>query len=75
MKIAIVTVSDRASRGEYPDLSGPAIEEWLDQRSNRVRSPRPLADVRRVDAGAPAAPAPARGNRSRAPTGGGRLVA
>lgn len=29
MHIAIVTVSDRASRGEYEDLSGPAIEAWL----------------------------------------------
>lgn len=29
MKIAIVTVSDRASRGEYPDLGGPEIEAWL----------------------------------------------
>ncbi|UCI23040.1 molybdopterin adenylyltransferase (plasmid) [Mesorhizobium sp. B2-1-8] len=28
-KIAIVTVSDRASRGEYEDLGGPAIECWL----------------------------------------------
>jgi molybdopterin adenylyltransferase len=28
-QIAIVTVSDRASRGEYEDLSGPAIEKWL----------------------------------------------
>jgi len=28
-KIGIVTVSDRASRGEYQDLSGPAIEEAL----------------------------------------------
>jgi molybdopterin adenylyltransferase len=27
--IGIVTVSDRASRGEYDDLSGPAIEEAL----------------------------------------------
>ena len=29
MKIAILTVSDRASEGTYEDLSGPAIEEWL----------------------------------------------
>ena len=29
MHIAILTISDRASRGEYPDLSGPAIEDWL----------------------------------------------
>ena len=28
-KIGILTVSDRASRGEYEDLSGPAIEEAL----------------------------------------------
>jgi len=27
--IAIVTISDRASRGEYEDVSGPAIETWL----------------------------------------------
>ncbi len=30
-RIGIVTVSDRASRGEYQDLSGPAIVEWLGQ--------------------------------------------
>ena len=29
-RIGIVTVSDRASRGEYEDLGGPAIQEWLD---------------------------------------------
>jgi molybdopterin adenylyltransferase len=29
MKIAIVTISDRASKGEYEDKSGPAIEAWL----------------------------------------------
>ncbi|CAH1662069.1 molybdopterin adenylyltransferase [Chelatococcus asaccharovorans] len=28
-QIAIVTISDRASRGDYVDLSGPAIENWL----------------------------------------------
>ncbi|AZO25689.1 MULTISPECIES: molybdopterin adenylyltransferase [unclassified Mesorhizobium] len=28
-RIAIVTISDRASRGEYDDLGGPAIERWL----------------------------------------------
>ncbi|MBL8579230.1 MAG: molybdopterin adenylyltransferase [Mesorhizobium sp.] len=28
-QIAIVTISDRASRGDYEDLSGPAIEKWL----------------------------------------------
>lgn len=31
VRIGIVTVSDRASRGEYQDLGGPAIAEWLQQ--------------------------------------------
>ena len=26
MKVAVVTISDRASRGEYPDQSGPEME-------------------------------------------------
>ncbi len=30
-RIGIVTVSDRASRGEYEDRGGPAIFEWLKQ--------------------------------------------
>ena len=29
IRIAILTISDRASRGEYEDLGGPAIEKWL----------------------------------------------
>jgi molybdopterin adenylyltransferase len=28
-QIGIVTISDRASRGEYEDLGGPAIHAWL----------------------------------------------
>ena len=28
-RIAVLTVSDRAARGEYPDRGGPATEEWL----------------------------------------------
>ncbi len=30
-KIGIVTVSDRASRGEYEDLGGPAIRDYLSE--------------------------------------------
>lgn len=30
-RIGIVTVSDRASRGEYEDRGGPAISEYLDE--------------------------------------------
>lgn len=29
MRIGILTVSDRASRGEYEDRGGPACEDWL----------------------------------------------
>lgn len=43
MRIAIVTVSDRASRGEYEDLSGPAIETWL-----KAAITSPYAIIRRV---------------------------
>jgi molybdopterin adenylyltransferase len=28
-KIGILTISDRASRGEYQDLGGPAIQTWF----------------------------------------------
>ena len=29
VRIGILTVSDRAARGEYADLGGPAIADWL----------------------------------------------
>lgn len=29
IKIGFVTVSDRASRGEYEDLGGPAMQDWI----------------------------------------------
>lgn len=29
VRIGFVTVSDRASRGDYEDLGGPAMREWL----------------------------------------------
>ncbi len=31
-RIGIVTVSDRASRGEYTDLGGPTVREYLNER-------------------------------------------
>lgn len=31
LHVGIVTVSDRASRGEYEDLSGPAVVGWLEK--------------------------------------------
>ena len=45
-RIGIVTVSDRASRGEYEDLGGPAIREWLQRalRSEWEPVPRLVPD-------------------------------
>ena len=34
VRIGFVTVSDRASRGEYEDLGGPAMQDWLSQALN-----------------------------------------
>lgn len=31
LRVGVVTVSDRAARGEYEDLSGPAIVAWLER--------------------------------------------
>jgi molybdopterin adenylyltransferase len=45
-RIGIVTVSDRASRGEYEDLGGPAMRDWLEQAlaSDWEAVPRMVAD-------------------------------
>ena len=39
IKIGLLTVSDRAFRGEYEDLGGPALEEWMKSalRNNDVQ--------------------------------------
>lgn len=36
MKIGIITVSDRSSRGERDDLSGPEIKKWCDKMGYSV---------------------------------------
>ncbi|HVW92485.1 MAG TPA: molybdopterin adenylyltransferase [Devosia sp.] len=41
MKIGILTVSDRASRGEYEDLSGPAIRAYLEGVLTSAWTPLP----------------------------------
>ena len=48
IRIGVVTVSDRASRGEYEDLGGPAIREWLGKALNSdwEAVPRLVADER-----------------------------
>ncbi len=40
MRVSVITISDRASRGEYEDLSGPEIESLILERF-------PEAEVRR----------------------------
>lgn len=47
-KIGIVTVSDRASRGEYEDLGGPSISAYLEEVlvSNWQGVPRVIPDDR-----------------------------
>jgi molybdopterin adenylyltransferase len=42
-RLAVLTVSDRASRGEYPDMGGPAAEDWL-----RATIATPLQIARRI---------------------------
>ena len=48
VKIGVVTVSDRASRGEYEDKGGPAIVEFLEQHIANGWTPvsRVIPDVR-----------------------------
>jgi len=36
IKIGFLTISDRASRGEYEDISGPAMQQWI---SSAVTTP------------------------------------
>jgi molybdopterin adenylyltransferase len=49
-KLGIVTVSDRASRGEYEDRGGPAIREYFTEimRSSWEAVPRVIPDERPV---------------------------
>ena len=49
MRIVVVTVSDRASRGVYADRSGPAIEEVLLAALHGAEISRELVPDERVD--------------------------
>lgn len=50
IKIGFVTISDRASRGEYEDLGGPAMQEWIGQalKSDWQGVSRVIADEREL---------------------------
>lgn len=56
MRVAVVTISDRASRGEYEDLSGPEIEREVLARypdaalSRRVAPDEPEAIIAALEA-------------------------
>lgn len=50
VRIGFVTVSDRASRGEYQDLGGPAMQDWLQKALITAWEPvvRLIPDEQRV---------------------------
>ena len=44
MKAAILTLSDKGSRGEREDLSGPALVDWLTERGVKVMHTEVIPD-------------------------------
>ena len=44
----VITVSDRASRGEYPDRSGPAVSELLRESGYRLNKPIIIPDEKNI---------------------------
>jgi molybdopterin adenylyltransferase len=46
MKVAILTLSDKGSRGERKDLSGPALRDWLREHDAFVESMALVPDDR-----------------------------
>ena len=47
-RVGILVVSDRASRGEYTDLSGPIIAEWADLARLKVASLKVIPDAQEL---------------------------
>src|SRR5437867_3916612 len=48
MNVAIITVSDRASRNEYEDKSGPALRKYCERRGWSVTQHAIVPDLKRV---------------------------
>ena len=44
MKAVVITASNRAAAGVYPDRSGPLIVSWLDERGFSVSTPVVVPD-------------------------------
>lgn len=42
IKVGFITISDRASRGEYEDIGGPAMQDWI---KNALLSPYTVESV------------------------------
>jgi len=42
IKIGFITISDRAARGEYEDIGGPAMQDWI---KNAVLSPYEIDNI------------------------------
>lgn len=42
IKIGFITISDRAARGEYKDIGGPAMQEWI---KSAILSPYEIESV------------------------------
>ncbi|MDY6934700.1 MAG: molybdopterin adenylyltransferase [Spirochaetota bacterium] len=52
IKIAIITVSDRSSRGERRDLSGPEIRKWAEGKGYMIEAesvvPDEIEEIRKI---------------------------
>jgi len=42
IKVGFITISDRAARGEYTDIGGPAMQDWI---SNALLSPYSITHI------------------------------
>lgn len=42
IKIGFITISDRAARGEYEDIGGPAMQDWI---KNALLSPYEIENI------------------------------
>ncbi len=42
IKVGFITISDRAARGEYADISGPAMQNWI---KNALLSPYTFEEI------------------------------
>ena len=40
LRFAIITVSDRSSRGERPDASGPALVDFIKSKGGMIKLPK-----------------------------------